>query len=75
MVTVMETLLLRMVMEMERDRVPSRAIAMVTMDRAPPTSQVLVRTGQGVQRITIMEGKRERERGERERKRDKDIIR
>ena len=48
--------MVRMVTEMERDHAPSHAIAMITMDQAPPTNRELVRTGQGAQRITTMDG-------------------
>ena len=48
-----------MVTEMERDRAPSRANAMTTMDQATPTNREQIRTGQDAQQIIIMEGKRE----------------
>ena len=57
MATVTEMLTLRTVTETERDRAPSRVIATTTMDQATPTHREWVRTGQGAQRIIIMEGK------------------
>lgn len=57
MATVMEMIVVVMV---KRDRVPSHAIVMETMEQAPPTNQVPGHTGQGARQIIIMEGEREK---------------